>query len=608
MSSSALRAVGNGFVLDGDPFRIVSGALHYFRIHPEQWGDRLIRLRHLGLNTVDVYVPWNFHQPRHEECDFTGWRDVAAFIALAGELGFKVLLRPGPYIAAEWDFGGFPAWLLAEPGLTLRCSDPGYQRHIASWFAELLPRLVHLQHERGGPIIAVQVENEYGTYGNDRAHLEWLADTIRGHGFSSLLFCNSGVENDGMLRGGNLPGVLSSVDFEGAPEAPFALLETVRPGGPLLCSEHWIGWFDHWGDPIHHTADPDEVARNVDAILARGASLNLYMAAGGTNFGWTAGATINERTGRYQPVTTSYDYDAPIAEDGRLTNKFHALREVIGRYHELPSGPCPAAPATMPPQQLSTEGGTSLLGSLDRLGTWQQHLTPPTMEQLGNHQGLVLYRTELDGPRSAQPLTVPGLGDRATVFLEGQPIGHLDRNNPRGSAVQVAVDAGQSQLDILVDSSGRVNYGPRLRDPKGISGPVLLGTQALFGWQVCPLPLDDLSALDLDGEQPPRPGHPHFQRHALQVPQRLDAHLAFPGYGHVLVWVNDQPLGRWWNVGPQQTLYAPAPLWQPGRNTVTVLTLDGQPGAVSVAAGPSWTAGPTKNEIDQVTTRLNRSG
>jgi beta-galactosidase len=595
MTSPALRAVGGAFELDGEPFRIISGAVHYFRIHPEQWEDRLRRVRHLGLNTVDVYVPWNVHQPSRDGFDFAGGSDVVAFLELVDRLGLKVLLRPGPYIAAEWDFGGFPAWLLAEQQITLRCSEPVYQGHVGAWFAQLLPRLRHLQHEHGGPVIAVQVENEYGTYGNDRAHLRWLADTIASHGFVSMQLCSSGVESDSMLRGGSLPDLLASVDFDGAPDEPFARLERFRPGTALLCSEHWIGWFDAWGDARHHTVDADEVARNLDAILARGASVNLYMAAGGTSFGWTGGATVDPATGRYQPMTTSYDYDAPVAEDGTLTPKFHAIRDVIGRYGDVPPGPPPRPPAFLPARRLTAEGATSLLGSLDRLGTWQRHLTPPTMERLGLAQGLLLYRTELDGPSGEQPLTIPGLGDRASVFLDGALVGRLDRNDPAGSSVPVTVPGHRARLDVLVDTLGRVSYGPRLWDPKGIRGPVLLGPQALFHFDVCPLPLTDLSAIRFgDDDHEPAPGEPIFYRHSLEVRDPRDAHLAFSGYTHLQVWLGRHLLGRWWDRGPQLSLYAPAPLWEQGRNTVTVLSYDGRPGEVSTVRAPRWSSGGTR--------------
>ncbi|SHH05658.1 glycoside hydrolase family 35 protein [Streptoalloteichus hindustanus] len=566
---SGLTVDGDRFLLDGKPFQIVSGAVHYFRIHPDLWRDRLLRLRAMGLNTVETYVAWNFHEPRRGEVDFDGWRDLPRFVRTAGELGLKVVFRPGPYICAEWDLGGLPPWLLANPETALRCGDPEYTRAVDTWFAHLIPTVAPLQASRGGPVIAVQVENEYGSYGNDQEHLRHIAELLRRHGIDSLLFCSNGTA-DYMLRGGNLPDVLATANFSGDPKEPFDALRRYQPHGPLWCTEFWNGWFDHWGEK-HHVTDPAKEASHVDRILAAGGSVNLYMAAGSTNFGWGSGANFDDGSRTYQPTVTSYDYDAPVSESGELTEKFHRLRAVIGKYVTLPDEPLPASPARLPARTVRPTQRVGLLDSLGRLAEPVRVAAPVPMERLGQPHGLIHYRTTVQGPRAKRSLRVPGLGDRALVFLDGKEIGLLDRNKP-DQGVDVAVTGDSARLELLVDAGGRLNFGQNLNDTKGIRGNVLLGAQALFNWEIFPLPLDDLRHLRFSSRPPTLPG-PVFHRATLRVDQPADGFLALPGWRKGLLWLNGFLLGRYWDIGPQRTLYAPAPLWRPGVNELIALEL-----------------------------------
>ena len=564
---SGLTVRGNEFLLDGEPFRIIAGEMHYFRTHPDQWRDRLTRMRALGLNSVDTYVAWNFHEPRRGRVDFSGWRDVARFVETAGEVGLKVVVRPGPYICAEWDFGGLPAWLLEDRDMPLRCSDPAYTDLTLRWFDELLPRLAPLQATNGGPVLAFQVENEYGSYGNDRTHLEQLKNGLRERGIDSLLFCSNGP-SDYMLRGGNLPDELATVNFSGDPTDPFQALREYQPEGPLWCTEFWDGWFDHWGEE-HHTTDPVETAGHVDEMLAAGASVSLYMATGGTNFGWWAGANYDTGKELYQPTITSYDYDSPIGEAGELTTKFHRIREVIAKYAPVPDEPLPGLPPRLAAQTARPNATVGLLESLDALSTPVRSPNPAHMEKFGQPYGLIHYSTRVQGPRKAAGLTVSGLADRALVFSDGKYLGTLDRNTP-GQSVEVAVPGESGRLDLLVDTGGRINFGHLLSDPKGITDRVLLGAQALHGWDVRCLPLDDLSGLRFGGGTSVGPV---FHRATLSVPEPADGFLALPGWEKGMVWLNGFLLGRYWSVGPQRTLYAPSPLWRQGRNEVVVLEL-----------------------------------
>ncbi|MFD0492202.1 glycoside hydrolase family 35 protein [Saccharopolyspora erythraea] len=564
---AGLTVRGNEFLLDGEPFRIIAGEMHYFRTHPDQWRNRLDRMRALGLNSVDTYVAWNFHEPRRGEVDFTGWRDVVRFVETAAEAGLKVIIRPGPYICAEWDFGGLPAWLLESGNPPLRCSDPAYTELTLRWFDELLPRLAPLQATRGGPVLAFQVENEYGSYGNDQTHLEQLRAGMLERGIDSLLFCSNGP-SDYMLRGGNLPDTLATVNFAGDPTAPFEALREYQPEGPLWCTEFWDGWFDHWGEE-HHTTDPVETAGHVDRMLAAGASVSLYMAVGGTNFGWWAGANYDTSKDQYQPTITSYDYDSPIGEAGELTEKFQRIREAIARHAPVPEPPLPAPPPRLRPQTARPEATTGLLESLDVLSSPVRSATPAHMEKFGQPYGLIHYRTTVQGPRQTAGLRVSGLADRALVFSDGKYLGALDRNTP-DLTIDVAVPGRTGRLDLLVDTGGRVNFGHQLSDPKGITDRVLLGMQALHGWEIRPLPLEDLSGLRFGGGTS---AGPVFHRARMSIAEPADGFLALPGWEKGMVWLNGFLLGRYWSVGPQVTLYAPSPLWKQGENEIVVLEM-----------------------------------
>ncbi|MGF1431185.1 glycoside hydrolase family 35 protein [Kitasatospora sp. LaBMicrA B282] len=587
---SSLSYDRDGFALDGRPFRILSGALHYFRVHPEQWDDRLALLRAMGLNTVETYVAWNLHEPRPGEYEFSGLLDLERFVRTAARHGLKVLVRPGPYICAEWDFGGLPAWLLKDRGIRLRCADPAFLAAVDRWFDVLLPRLVPLLAEQGGPVLALQVENEYGSYGNDAAYLRHLADGLRRRGAHCLLFTSDGPHHPD-LQGGTLPDALPTVNFGDRVAEGFAVLRAYLPDGPPVCMEYWNGWFDNWGAP-HHTRDAADAARVLAELLAAGASVNLYMAHGGTNFGYLNGANLQD--GRLKPTVTSYDYDAAIDEAGRPTAKFWAFREVLGRYTELPPLPAgvadPSAPRVLEPRVLAPR--TLELGPPVPLLELAEQLTVPVaaaaplaMEELDQAYGFVLYRTWVSGPREGAELVVDGLGDRAQVFLDGRPAGVLDRSAEPGTArVEFAVPAGGVRLELLVENLGRVNYGPQLADRKGIAGGVRLGQQLLLGWQMFPLPLADPGpAREHPAREHPAPqseltDRPVLRWASLEVARPADAFVHTEGHGKGLCWVNGFLLGRYWDIGPQQTLYLPGPLLRPGRNDVVLLELHGPRG------------------------------
>ncbi|MFC9699834.1 beta-galactosidase [Streptomyces sp. NPDC056943] len=563
-----LEIAADGFRLDDRPFRIISGGLHYFRVHPEQWADRLHKARLLGLNTVETYVPWNLHAPRRGEFRADGGLDLPRFLDLAAAEGLHVLLRPGPYICAEWEGGGLPSWLLADEDIELRSRDPRYLEAVDGYLEALMATVGPYLATRGGPVIAVQLENEYGAYGDDSGYLADLADLLYEHGVDVPLFtCDQPTD----LKRGGLDGVLRTVNFGSRVDAGLHELRAQQPEGPLMCSEFWIGWFDRWGG-THVTRSAEDAAADLDRLLAAGASVNLYMFHGGTNFGLTNGA--NDK-GTYRPTATSYDYDAPLDEAGDPGPKYTAFREVIARYAPVPDEPVPTPAPKLADTVAELTTCASLLNQAERLGGPAVHADRPlTMEQLGQSFGFVLYETILpDAGRTV--LRVDEVRDRAQVFVDGQPVGVLERENHE-HALSFLVPRQGAHLAVLVENQGRVNYGPAMHDRKGLLGAVTANGLPLVDWHSRPLPMDDPDALSytpLDPSAPPV--GPAFHRGHVDIAHPADGFVALDGWTKGLVWVNGFALGRYWSRGPQTTLYVPAPVLSAGRNEITVLELHG---------------------------------
>ncbi|GAA1726576.1 beta-galactosidase [Isoptericola hypogeus] len=557
---------------------MISGAFHYQRVHPGQWRERLALVHAMGCDTVETYVPWNLHEPREGEFVFDGLADLGHFLDLTAEAGLKAIVRPGPYICAEWENGGLPAWLTGRPGMRIRTAEPAFLAAVDAWFDVLVPLVAERQVTRGGNVTMVQVENEYGSFGDDSAYLEHLADGLRRRGIDVPLFTSDGPA-DYLLAGGTLPEVRATVNFGSKPAEAFETLARHRPEDEPFCMEFWNGWFDHWGE-AHHTRDAADAARVLDEMLGAGASVNFYMAHGGTNFGCTAGANqtapdADHPHGQYLPTITSYDYDAPIDEAGRPTAKFWAYREVIGRYTDLPAAPVVPERLVLPAGEVAVTEELSLAAHLDTVATISRS-NPPTYEELGLTHGLVRYRTHVRGPREPLPLSLPGLGDRAHVYADGELLGIVDRAFP-GEPLQLQVPADGCDLEIWVESMGRVNYGPQQGDRKGLVGGVQHGQPFLHGWEVATMPLPGLPT-DLGGWQPvgeAGPGRPTLYRGSFDVARPADGFLALDDWRKGYVWVNGFCLGRYWSVGPQRTLYLPGPVVVEGRNEIVVLELDG---------------------------------
>ncbi|WP_233648071.1 glycoside hydrolase family 35 protein [Streptomyces sp. BSE6.1] len=570
-SPSATLTHADGTLLrNGRPHRLLAGSLHYFRVHPGHWADRLRRLAALGLNTVDTYVPWNFHERTEGDIRFDGPRDLAGFVRLAQEEGLDVVVRPGPYICAEWDNGGLPAWLTGAPGMRLRTSHGPFLEAVDRWFDELIPRIADLQAGRGGPVVAVQIENEYGSYGDDHAYVRHVRDALVARGVTELLYTADGP-TPLMQDGGALPGHLAAATFGSRPRQAAELLRSRRPAEPFLCAEFWNGWFDHWGEK-HHVRPAAGAAETVGDILDEGGSVSLYMAHGGTNFGLWAGA--NHDGDRIRPTVTSYDSDAPIAENGALTPKFFALREKLTALDGSgPPRPLPAEPPVLTPRDLPVTRHAALLGALRASAEPVHAPLPLSFEELALDSGLVLYEAQPLLPRGNHELTVTGLHDRAQVYVDDVPVAVLDRET---ATFTVPGNGARVRLALLVENQGRINYGPLLGLRKGILGGVRVERRLVHGWTMRPLPLDRWTPQDLArlAAAAPSDGRAGLATAVLSVAEPADAWVALPGFGKGFLWVNDALLGRYWEIGPQTTLYLPGPLLHPGDNTLTVLELE----------------------------------
>ncbi|MCJ1714619.1 beta-galactosidase family protein [Curtobacterium sp. VKM Ac-2922] len=592
-------AIGDtDFLLDGEPHRVLSGAIHYFRVHPDLWADRIHKARLMGLNTVETYVAWNAHEATPGTFDFTGGLDLGRFLDLVAAEGMHAIVRPGPYICAEWTNGGLPYWLFTDGTVGIRRDEPQFLAAVSRYLDALAPILVPRQIDAGGPIVLVQVENEYGAYGSDPVYLTKLEAMHRSIGLT-VPFTSVDQPMGTMLEDGSLPSLHKTGSFGSRSAARLERLRQAQPTGPLMCSEFWDGWFDSWGEH-HHTTSASDSAADLDVLLAAGGSVNVYMFHGGTNFGFTNGA--NDK-GVYRPIATSYDYDAPLDEAGRPTAKFHAFRDVIARYAPVPELPAwmepgasdmsgtsggsgtsgtsggsgleaPVAPATDLAVRL--DRSTPLRALLPQLTSWTTHDTVPTFDQLGAASGFVLYRTEVDLPTGGVLTVGTEVRDRVVVSVDGRPVGVLEREHHDRA---IALPPVTGTLELLVEDQGRVDYGTRIGEPKGLIGGVAVDGVPLERWSASPLALDPIAPVALAAlrEAPVSEGDelagPVVAIGSFDLSDVADRFLALDGFRKGVAWVNGFCLGRFWSRGPQHTLAVPGPVLHQGENEVVVFEL-----------------------------------
>ena len=548
------------FLLDGKPFLIKAGEMHPARVPHEYWADRLKMIHAMGLNTVSIYVFWTQHEPEEGQYNFKGDADIAEFVRLAQKEGLWVIVRPGPYCCAEWEFGGYPYWLLKSGDLKVRCQDPKFLAQAGTYFKKLGEQLAPLQITHGGPIIMIQVENEYGSYGSDHVYMGKIRDLEHAAGFDVPQFTSDGGGH--MMAGGSLPGMLPGLNGGGGTNI-MNEIGKYRPTGPWFVPEFYPGWLDHWGEE-HAQTGIRGLVRETEWKLTNHVSFCYYMVFGGTSFGFMNGANYG---GHFQPQPTSYDYDAPIDEAGHPTKKFFALREVLGRHldagdtlREVP----PSAPVIEIPRITLTESSSLF----DLLGRPVNSAKPLSFEDLDQAYGYVLYRTQIAGPVDAV-LKLKDLRDYAVVCVNGKRIATLDRRHKQDALTLVVTNA-QATLDILVENGGRINYGGEIpRNHKGITESVTLGDRVLKDWEMFKLPFDHALALKHSGKSVT--AAPLVARGTFELAEIGDTYLDLRGWGKGIVFVNGHNLGRYWYIGPQQTLYCPGAWLKRGRNEIVIL-------------------------------------
>lgn len=574
------------FYMDSKPFDIYSGAMHYFRTVPEYWEDRLTKLKAAGFNTVETYVCWNLHEKKPGEFDFSGILDIEKYLEIAQKVGLYAIVRPGPYICAEWDFGGLPAWLLKDKNMQIRCMYPDYLKCVERFYKELLARLVPHLESHGGNIIAMQVENEYGSYGNDKDYLRYVENLTRACGIDCLLFTSDGNTNN-MISGGSLPDIYKVLNFGSRSRTAFNVLKGFENDGPNMCGEFWCGWFDHWRDK-HHTRNSLEIVNEIKGFIDNGASFNMYMFHGGTNFGFTAGANHNQGHG-YEPTVTSYDYCAMLTEWGDYTPAYHAVRKLLCEKQGIEPPELPESPKLQSIGKVELTEAASLFENLDNIGEKHHVPVPEGMEYFGQNFGLIYYETTLKGKYNASPMYVKNVHDFADVYFDGEKKASIDRTlysvegkttlkdvifkKKKGESSPFLMPAlsGERKIGVLVDTMGRVNYGENMLDRKGISD-IYLGIQRLMNYDVWTLPLDNLDKLKYSSSV--KKEEPVFLKGSFKTDSKADCFVHLDGFNRGCVYINGFNLGRFWKVGPQKSLYLPGTLLK-DENEIIVFNIGG---------------------------------
>lgn len=555
------------FMLDGKPFQVISGEMHPARIPHEYWRHRIQMAKAMGCNTIAAYVFWNYHEPVKGQFDFsTGNHNIAEFIKIAQEEGMWVLLRPGPYVCAEWEFGGLPPYLLQTPDIKVRCMDPRYIAAVTTYVDRLAAEIKPLLVTNGGPIVMVQIENEYGSYGNDKEYLNTLKEMWVKNGINVPFYTADGATAY-MLEAGGVEGAAIGLDSGGS-EADFAAAKKQNPNVPAFSSESYPGWLTHWGEQWQRPGI-DGIAKEVKFLMDTKRSFNLYVIHGGTNFGYTAGANSGGKG--YEPDVTSYDYDAPINEQGNATPKYEALRKLISSY--LPKGKkLPAIPKPVPAISIPAFNLTPFTSIWDHLPQPVKSPQPKPFEAYGQDYGFMVYKTTLIGHKSGK-LTIKDLHDYATVFLNGKYVGKIDRRLGERTIDLPKSDVQNPVLEILVEGMGRINFADALIDRKGITDRVVLNGMTLMNWEVYGLPMTEKFVQELSASSNNAAKQGQFFKATFNLDKTGDTYIDMSGYKKGIVWVNGHNLGRYWEIGPQKNLYCPAPWLKKGANEIVVFDL-----------------------------------
>ena len=569
--------IGSSFYLDGQEFKILSGAIHYFRIQPEDWYHSLYNLKALGFNTVETYVPWNMHEPKKGQFDFQGILDIEKFLQIAQDLGLYAIVRPSPFICAEWEFGGMPAWLLTED-MRIRSSDTPYLQAVADYYDELLPRLVPRLLDKGGNILMMQVENEYGSYGEDKDYLRAIRQMMLDRGVDCPLFTSDGPWR-ATLRAGTLieEDLFVTGNFGSKADYNFAQMQEFfdehGKKWPLMCMEFWDGWFNRWKEPIIKR-DPEELAQAVHEVLKQG-SINLYMFHGGTNFGFMNGCSARGVTDL--PQVTSYDYDALLDEQGNPTPKYFAVQKMMEAYYPEYPQMKPLTKESFELRDIALSEKVSLFETLADLAQPVESLYPVKMEDLGQSYGYLLYRTEASWDADEEKIRVIDGRDRMQLFVDGKLI-ETQYQAEIGQDIFVAGEKKTThRIDILMENMGRVNYGHKfLADTqrKGIRTGVCKDLHFLLNWQQYPLSFENTENIDFSKRW--QPEQPAFYAFDFEMKALKDTYLDLSGFGKGLAFVNGVNIGRFWNVGPTLSLYIPHSLLKEGNNRIIIFETEGE--------------------------------
>nr|XP_046267069.1 beta-galactosidase-1-like protein 2 isoform X1 [Scatophagus argus] len=593
-----LSANSSQFTLEGQPFHILGGSIHYFRVPRAYWRDRLLKMKACGLNTLTTYVPWSLHQPERGVFNFHAQLDLEAYINLAAELGLWVILRPGPYVSSELDLGGLPSWLLSDGSMRLRTTYPGFTQAVNTYFDKIIPKMVPLQFKKGGPIIAVQVENEYGSFVKDESYMLFIKEALQSRGISELLLTS---DNHNTLKSGSVDGAIRSVKLQKLNQRDIQDLNAVQPNSPILVMDYWTGWYDVWGE-LHHVLPPEDMVSTIREILRRGMSFNLYMFHGGSSFGFMSGALADPS---YKALVPSYDYDAPLSEAGEYTPKYQLLRDLLSRYNRGDSFPdMPALHYREAYEPAIMYQHLSLWDALSFTEGSFKSPKPVNMENLpvnnrnGQSYGYTLYETAITSGGLLK--SGDNVRDRALVFVDRSYIGLFKRQR-----MELAVPDGKGRriLSLLVENCGRVHQGRDLdQQHKGLVGDILLNNIPLrefttYSLDMKPSFIDRFVYLNLEHcislslivtvyfkgipysslyqapwktlpETPSFPGFFMGRLFAYGYPS--DTFVKMPGWEKGVVFINGLNLGRYWSIGPQQALYLPGPFLNSGINQVIV--------------------------------------
>ncbi len=561
------------FVYDAKPIKIYSGEIHYSRIPKEYWKHRLQMIKAMGLNTVCTYVFWNYHNPQPGVWDFkTGNRDLAEFVKMAQQEGLLVILRPGPYACAEWEFGGYPWWLQKNKDLVIRSNNVAFLDSCKQYIHQLANQVKNLQITNGGPIVMVQVENEFGSYVSQRKDIpleehrkynETIKNMLLQAGFNVPFFTSDG---SWLFEGGTIPGVLPTANGENNIDNLKKVVNQYNGGqGPYVVAEFYPGWLDHWAEPFVRVST-EKIVAQTEKYLQNDVQFNYYMVHGGTNFGFTSGANYDKKRD-IQPDITSYDYDAPISEAGWATTKYMAIRDLMKKYvkYEIPAVPAQIPVISIP--AIPLKKSVSLFDIKEQIKPVTSE-NPLSFEDLNQGHGYVIYSHKFQQPIEGK-LIIKGLRDFATVYVNGEKVGTMNRiNNQYEMDIQIPFNA---TLDILVENMGRINYGAKIiENTKGIISPVYIDNFQISGeWSMYQIPYD--KQIDLGRYQQKNiAGTPVVYSGEFTLDKVGDTFLDMTSWGKGIVFVNGHHLGRYWNVGPQQTLYLPGCWLVKGKNEIQI--------------------------------------